>query len=159
VAVVSPTGGSTEPKADMNVLGKTKFFDGIHSWSGSSEEDRILRCNPEWVWVSWRRENSTMEPRAGMDVLKRKEFSHGTYRSLDTLGKRKVPCPAGMRTPITIFEDKSILTTFINSLLNSADYQFRAHFSLLVTKPAVCHTLLPCSRDSHNSTDYLHKQY
>jgi len=54
------TGGSTEPRAGMDVLGKTKFFDVVQSGSRCLGEENILRCNPEWVWISWRRENSSM---------------------------------------------------------------------------------------------------
>ena len=85
----------------LGVLEKTKFFDVTQSGSGRLGEEKILRCNPECVQVSSRRENYTMEPRACMDVLKRQEFSQGTHRSLDVLEKRKVPFPAGIRNPIT----------------------------------------------------------
>jgi hypothetical protein len=43
------TGGSTESRAGMDVLGKIKFFDVIQSGSGCFEKDKILRFKPEWV--------------------------------------------------------------------------------------------------------------
>ena len=54
------TGGSTEPRAVMDVLGKTKCFEETHSGFGCFGEDKILRCNPEWGWMFWGRKNSSM---------------------------------------------------------------------------------------------------
>lgn len=45
-------GGLTEPRASMDVLGKTKYFDVTQSGSRCLGEEKILRWNPARVWAS-----------------------------------------------------------------------------------------------------------
>jgi len=85
------------------VFEKRKLYDGTQSVYGRLEEARILPRNPQI---------------SGCLGEKKSSFSCRDSK----------PDYQVVHLAKTIFNFKSILVTFITSLLNSADYPFRAHF-------------------------------